>query len=752
MATSGKKDESDIKALIAHEIRSATSYDDSELSDKRAQALEYYQGEMRDVPPLANRSKVVSRTVSDAIDRMLPGILKIFTGGDRWVEYEPQTQQDEEIADQASDYVTYLFRRKNDGYRIFHDSVFDTLTQSYAIIKHWWDDYEDYKEEKYHGLSEQEIGLLLQDGDVEILGQEAKEEVLAGVPTLLYDIKVRRIKSRGKVCVEVIPPEDFLIDKEAMTIEEARFCAQRTQKTRSDLIEMGFKREDVDKLTRWRSHDFTEESLAREGDRVRVDDIHDESQAYVEFYECYAKVDVNGDGVGEMIRAYYAGHGGSGELLDWEEFDGDYPFTDIQGLPFPHRFDGQSIAEKLIDVQRITTVLTRQATDNIYAHNVPQPIVVENSVINKDALINPKFGQPIWVRKGMDKPLEWRDTPFVADKTLMMLEFYDNIIERRTGISKASMQLDPESLQNQTATASQIMKDSSAAMIEHMARNMAEGYRKMFRAILKLVCQYQEKAEVIRLRGKWVTMDPRSWNSDMDCEVNVGLGTGSRDRDMAALSLVANEQKQLMAAYAQYGYMPGAIQMLPKLVKTLVKQAEAAGLKNANDLFPELAPEELQGMMQQAMQPQQDPKAAAEGAKIQLEQQKLQADMQAKQADMQMEGQKVQMDAAMQERQMQFEMEKLAFEREKMNADFTLKAQLEREKMAAKIEQERAQMEADLIVKRQEMELEAQLEREKMQMQMQMQARQMQSQSAPKYSKVVRNKDGKVEAVETVTQ
>jgi hypothetical protein len=740
MASRGKKDESDIKALIAHEIRSATSYDDSELSDKRARALEYYQGEMRDVPPLANRSQVVSRTVSDAIDRMLPGILKIFTGGDRWVEYEPQTQQDEEVADQASDYVTYLFRRKNDGYRIFHDSVFDTLTQSYAIIKHWWDDYEDYKEEKYHGLSEQEVSLLLQEGDIEILGQEVREEVLEGVPTLLYNIKVKRIKSRGKVCIEVIPPEDFLIDKEAMTIDEARFCAQRTQKTRSDLIEMGFKREDVDKLTRWRSHDFTEESLAREGDRTRVDDIHDESQAYVEFYECYAKVDVNGDGVGEMIRAYYAGHGGSGELLDWEEFDGDYPFTDIQGLPFPHRFDGQSIAEKLIDVQRITTVLTRQATDNIYAHNVPQPIVVENSVINKDALINPKFGQPIWVRKGQDKPLEWRDTPFVADKTLMMLEFYDNIIERRTGISKASMQLDPESLQNQTATASQIMKDSSTAMIEHMARNMAEGYRKMFRAILKLVCQYQEKAEVIRLRGKWVTMDPRSWNADMDCEVNVGLGTGSRDRDMAALSLVANEQKQLMAAYAQYGYMPGAIQMLPKLVKTLVKQAEAAGLKNANDLFPELAPEELQGMMQQSMQPQQDPKMQSEIAKMQLEQQKLEADVQLRQADLQLK--KYEIDQ--QEGKMAQELE---LERQRMTLDAQNKMQVEQAKLAANIEKERAQMQADIEAERIKMQMQLQLKREEMQMNAQMQREQA---SKPKRMKIMRGKDGKAEAIEQV--
>jgi hypothetical protein len=734
-----KLGETEIEALVADEIRQAIAYDTTEVTPKRVRAIEYRDGDMSDTPVQPNRSSVVSRIVAQTIDKMLPGIIRTFTASGCVVEYEPVGPEDEEAAKQASDLVHHIFMKENDGYKIIYDAVYDALLFGNGAIKVYWDsDYEQSTEEEYTGLGPEAIAMLSQDQDFEVLEQEQDEYGL-------YNLKVKRIRQRGKLCVHAFPPEDLLKNADAIDLEDTRFVAHRCEKTRSELIEMGFDKKIVMALGKDR-RDWSEESYARSQDRFDLDDSMDDSTTIIALYECYVRADINEDGVSELIRAYYAGDSGNGRLLEWEECEEVFPIVDIPCEPVPHQWEAQGVAEKLFDLQQIATVNLRAALDNQYAHNNPQPVYVEGSVINVNALVNPKFGQPVIVKKGVDKPLEWRDTPWVADKVFAMLEYIDKQVAERTGMSSMAAALDPETLQNQSATATQLQHDTQYSRVEQIARNIAElGLKKLFRKMLKLVVANQDKAKTVRLRGKWVEMDPRSWNADMDCAVNTGLGTGNRDRDMMMLSVILQSQYALAAAAVQNGQGMIALEMLPRIVQTLTKQAEAAGIKNGDDYYPEFSPEKLQQMAQIASQPQVDPK-------VELDKAKLQADMQAKQADMQMEGQKAQMDAAMQERQMQFEMEKLAFEREKMNADFTLKAQLEREKMAAKIEQERAQMEADLIVKRQEMELEAQLEREKMMMQMQMQEKQMQAQSAPKYSKVVRNKDGKVEAVETVTQ
>jgi hypothetical protein len=177
-------------------------------------------------------------------------------------------------------------------------------------------------------------------------------------------------------------------------------------------------------------------------------------------------------------------------------------------------------------------------------------------------------------------------------------------------------------------------------------------------------------------------MDPRGWNAEMDCTINVGLGTGSRDRDMAMLGAMAMNQKEIIASSAQFGMADVALEMLPKLVKTLIKQGEAAGIRNSDDYYPEFTPERLQQMMQQASQTKTDPK-------IELEQQKLKAEVELKQADLMLK--KYEIDK--QEGKIQAD---LMLERERMALDTQNKMQVEQAKLAANIEKERAQMQADI--------------------------------------------------------
>jgi hypothetical protein len=136
-------DDDKLKSLLSQEIRSALTYDDTELATKRARAMEYFRGEMNDTPSMPGRSSVVSKDVADTIGWMLPGIIRVFTASDRMAIYEPERPSDEEFAKQATDYINYVFMKDNSGYRILWDATHDSLLLGNGVVKHWWDDKEE---------------------------------------------------------------------------------------------------------------------------------------------------------------------------------------------------------------------------------------------------------------------------------------------------------------------------------------------------------------------------------------------------------------------------------------------------------------------------------------------------------------------------------------------------------------------------------------------------------------------------------
>jgi hypothetical protein len=672
-----KLDDDELKALLAQEIVRSITYCDTELAGDRVTALEYYDGVMNDTPAQAGRSQLMSRDVADTIGWMLPGIIRVFSASDLMAEYEPVGGEDEQFAKDASAYCNHVFWKDNPGYRILWDSTHDALTQKNGIVKHWWDEAEECEYSVHTGMSEEQIALLMEEG--EIVAQRPGEPQRVMVPgpdgqpvetdIQTFDVKLKRVTKSGKLRIECIAPEDFLLDEDAITIEDARFCAHRDEKTRSELIEMGFSKEVVENLPAYSRISDSEAQSARNPDYLNGYNGHD-STAPIELFECYLKVDVDGDGIAETVRAYYAGKGGAGELLDWEVWDDDVPFSDIPCEPVPHRWAARSVADETMDIQRVKTVFTRGLADNLYWVNNPQREAELDTVVNPEALTAPNFGETIWRKKGSmaTSPIKELVVPFVADKLLMGLEHFDTVTEKRTGVSRSTMALDPETLQNQSATANQNQKDASYSQVELIARNMAElGWKRVFKMILRLVVKHQDRPRVIRLKNKPVEMDPRFWNSDMDVTINVGLGTGTRDRDMAMLNNILMTQNAMAQQLVATGFASEALDMLPKIIKTATKLAESSGIRNPDEYYIDIDDQKLAQMKQQAAQPKTDPK-------IELEKVKMQLDVQAEQA-----------------------------------------------KMAANIEKEKAQMQADLVVKDKELQnqltIEAgkmQLEREKM--------------------------------------
>lgn len=721
-----KMDDERLKALLSQEISSALTYDDTELSQKRAKALEYYRGEMSDTPAMSGRSSVVSMDVADTIGWMLPGIIRVFMASDKMAIYEPERPGDEDFAKQATDYANYVFLKDNPGYRIMWDATHDSLLLGNGIVKHWWDDKEECDYSEHSGLTEEQIAILQQDQAVEIVAQKKGESQVIMVPgptgqmmempIETYDVKVKRVTSAGRLKVECIEPEDFLLNREVTQIENARFSAHRQETTRSDLIEMGFDKELVENLPIDRFSTMQQEKISRDDNaRTFFNNVGDDSMALVELFECYIKVDVDGDGIAETVRAFYAGSGGTGELLDWEVWEDDVPFSDIPCEPVPHRWDARSIADDTSDIQRVKTVVTRQFLDNTYWVNNPMTTAEENTVVNPEMLRSPRFGGTVYHKKGSLPPAPM-NVPYIGDKALLALQHFDQVREMRTGVSRSTMALDPEALQNQTATAANNTKDAAYSQIELIARNQAElGWRRVFRQILKLIVKHQDRPRTIRLRDTWVEMDPRSWNANMDCTINIGLGTGSRDRDMAMLNTILNVQIAMTDRLAQGGFSAQALEMVPKINMTASKLAESAGIKNPEQFYLDLKPEVLEQMKQEAAN-RPDPEMEKEKVKaqtqLQLGQQQAQIDAQADQRKAEIETVQMQADIAAQnektnaemiQAQQKFEFDKemalleFQLQRELKMAELEMKRELAQQQMAQQAEQHRQQMEAGVF-------------------------------------------------------
>ncbi|MBB5663248.1 hypothetical protein GGE68_001424 [Rhizobium leguminosarum] len=703
-----KIDEVDLKALIASEINDAEVFVSTEVVQERVRAINYYNGEMPDTPHQQGWSQFKSRDVADVIGWVLPGIIRVFTASDRIVDYEPTKPGDEAFTDQASDYANYVFWKDNDGYRIMWDATHDSLLQADGIVKTYWDDSEECEYSVHSGLDDQSLALLLEDPDVEIISQKAAEPFTdidpnTGQPVEipLYDVKIKHVTSKGRLVMETVEPENFLKDRESITIEGARFvCHRDPHVTRSKLIEMGFDKDIVESLPRYNfsSSRLTPEANAR--DPYQFGNANgDPSMDRIELYECYIKADVNGDGIAETVLAYYAGASGAGELLDWEVWDDDLPFTQIPCEPVPHRFTSRSLAGDVMDIQQIKTSVGRQLLNNAYQVNNPQKDIEAGSVINMDELVNPSVGGVI-IRKPGSQPVNYTDTPSILQDAIATLGFMDQVIEMRTGVSRATMALDPETLQNQTATANQNQHDSAYSQVELIARNQAElGWKKVFAKVLRLIVKHQDRPRMIRLRDEWVEMDPRQWNATMDAQINVGLGTGSRDRDMAMLNNILTSQIAITDRFQMSGLSEKAIEMMPKIRKTLVKIVEAAGIKNADSFYPDIDDADLQQIKQMADQAAQQPPP-----EVQVQQAKLQADMQKSQAELQLKQQDqqstLQMTAMQNEANIQLQREKMqqdaALQAQKMQMDYELRVQ----QINAEIQLKREQLGAEIELKR----------------------------------------------------
>ena len=681
-------------STIAAIVKEAEDYADV-LSGSRLRAIQYYQGEMKDTPADKGRSSMVSRDVRAHIKKVLPSMMRVLLGGSAIVEFLPVGPGDEESAGQATDFVNEVIVGEAEIYTTIEDGIHDALLLRNGILRWWYEEKKCASVSTHTGLTDDALAELVGGDEVEVLEHSQTEGMaeqpdemgqMQQIPVALHDVKIRRVMTKKKYRTAAVPRERFLIHPNAVDLDDSPIVGEKDKMRRSDLVAMGYDKELIWGLSTRDDDDETEQDARRETIE-EGDDLH-RANELVDYYDLYMRFDMDGDGIAELRHIVFAGALTQENMLVNDECD-EVQYCDLKVMSQPHQWEGISLADDLMDLQRGKTVLLRQTLDNIYWSNNPMISAQLDALDDPDALLTPEFGRVIGIKAGYTA----RDamspiiTPFVADKSFAMMEYLDREAQERTGVSDASAGLAPDALQNMTAKASAMIEQAGIGQTELMVRTVAQGLRRFFQGVLRMVIRHQDVPRTIRLRDEWVEFDPRHWNAEMDCSVNTGLGAGTRERDMAVMMQVMGLQEKMLA-----GFGPDNPFVKPDNVYNAVKKMiEAAGLKTVDPYFTEPDMQEVQAKLD-AMKNQPSPEMAKAQAQQQADQARMQAQQQMDQARLQMDGQKAQAQLAMDREQMQAEFD---LKLQQMQAEFNLK----REQMAAEMQLKREQTTAELMIK-----------------------------------------------------
>lgn len=616
--------EEDVSGALKAAMDDAVQYIDEELAPDRLIALQFYRGDAFGNEE-EGRSQVVMTEVRDVILSMLPSLMRIFTSSERPVEFAPRRADAIAYAEQATDYVEYVFNVDNPGFSLIFSAIKDALLLKTGVLMWGTKNVTEIHEEEYPSVSADELAMMTADNpDLEVVAVQPLVpdaqvvDPATGLVSQTYAVRTRETKKEKRQFVVSVPPEEFLVARNAQTLDTADYVGRRCLKTLSELTEMGFNPEEIKEHGSTTSTlEFDTEANVRNpglrqfiGNSAAADDPTMERYLYV---ESYIRIDQDGDGVAELRKICSVGenpHILYNELAE----DTLVPFAIFSPDPNPHMIVGNSIADQVRDLQLIKSNIMRNTLDSLAQSILPRTGVVEGQV-NIDDVLNTEMGGIIRMRQpGMVQPL---DQPFVGQQSLPLLSYLDDIRAQRTGITKASQGLDPDVLQSTTKAAVSATMSAAQERIELVARIFAEtGFKRLFRGLLREIIRNTDQPRVVRLRNQWVPVDPKAWDADMDVMVNVGLGTGNAAEKAQLLNLVAQSQMQLMQMLGLTNPIAG----LKEYRDTMAQILSLNGFRDNAKYFKEVDDASIQALVQQQAQAAQKPDPATLLAQVQAQQ------------------------------------------------------------------------------------------------------------------------------------
>jgi len=618
-----KLSDSEIVARIEAEESKSYGVNDSQLSFERSEAINFYLG-----LPFGNevegRSQVVSYDVQDTIESALPQLLKVFVAGDKVVQFDPKGPEDQEAAEQETDYINHVVMEQNEGFKIFYVWFKDALLSKNGYVKVYAEEEEEEEEYEYKGLTDAQLQMLASDEGTEVLEHTGypdpsvnmdvvyQQAAMNGVDPatvmqpMLHDVKLKVTEKETEIHIENVAPENMMISVEVNgpNLQDAKFVQHREVMQLADIAETFDKPLEYIKSIMSDLRDtFEEESNARDIYDEEYDRAIESQEALVK--DTYIKLD------GERYRVVVLGN-----TVLYKEKCEYVPFACITPMIMPHRHIGRSYADLTMDIQLIKSTLIRGQLDNMYLANNGRYAISDR--VNLDDMLTSRPGGIVRVEGDPMSGIMPLSHPPLPASSFGMVEYMDSMKEKRTGVTAYNQGLDANSL-NKTATGVAQIMNASQQRIELVARTFAEtGVKELFKLVHYLVRTTLTKPDIIRLRNKWVEVDPREWKARKDLSISVGLGAGNKDQQLVHLTSILNMQKEAI----QIG-----LTSPEKIYNALAKLTQNAGFKNPEEFWtnPSTTPEQ---------EGQQDKPSEAEimvQGQLQIEREKAQAQLQQEQ-------------------------------------------------------------------------------------------------------------------------
>lgn len=644
----------ELLGILQSECRASVGFDhDSDLVSDREKALNYYKGVMEDVPSLPNRSSAVSTDVADAIETVLPDLMEIFTGGDDVVTFVPNSEQDAEAARDETDYLNFMIFQEAGGFLTFYSMFKDALLLRLGVVKYWWQDSGE-KPTRRRLSDEASAVALLADNPQASGTMEPGGGVTVTIPP----------KRAGRLCIKAIPPEDFTVAKDTVELCSATYCASRSRPRAQDLLAQGIDPEIVERLPAYGAPRDDELEQARDGSDESAGAVDGATGdlRQVETVEHYLR---RWNAEAKEMQLWRVVTGGGETVLIEKEKVERIQIAAVTPYPIAHRLLGMSMADFLMEVQKIKTALTRAYLDaNYFALNqrVEVNMIQANEFTIPD-LLNNVPGMPVRTKGDALKPITAGGAGF---NQLDALEYFSTVAEQRSGVVRNAQGLNPDTLHD-TAKGALALMSAAQRRMRLIARVFAEtGLKDLFVGIHALMRSMagNQGPVTVPLRGKWKTVDASQWGERMSMSVEIGQGAKEEQ-----LAQARAELEVLQGIVQQQGGLNGPLVTADNAYNLVAKLFRLGGAKNVDEYLtnPKEAPPQ---------QPQPDPEMAKAQAKIAAEQAKTQAQAQVElmkaQAKMQIDQQTAQHKLELQAQKNALDLE---LAQRKHDADFALKQQ-----------------------------------------------------------------------------
>jgi hypothetical protein len=521
-----KMTDAEIEAAAVEALRTSLGGPDTDIGQARLRNLEFYNAEAKGElapPEVMDRSDFVATDVADTVEGMLPQIMRMFVGSGDAVEFEGQGQEgSEQEAKLATAYVNHLFYVRNDGLSVIHDWFKDALLQKVGYVKVWADEDAEDSKQKYEGVTEEQLVMLMQDGWG--LAEEPEVDEQGGL-----NFTVRKESRRKCVKVRAVAPVAMRVDVNARWDDTPAMIGEVIYKRRFQWEEDGYDLTDVGATGDQPSDMESLEMLGEASDSTYA--VPHDSHSLLKGAEIYIQLDADADGIAEWLKvcliedklAYYTDGKSAIEQM------ADHPYVWICPIPRPHSFFGDCPADRAIEPQKLRTRTVRAIEDNMLLTVNGRTYVNTSANVNIDDVLDSRAGGIVRGQGPANMALAPIVQPSLGAPAYQFNEYIASWAENRTGYNRYSAGTDQNAL-NKTKGGVELLTAKADMRMELMARFFGVGMRKLFAKMLKLAIQHQNVPEMVAINGTFVPINPSEFRNQYHVKINVGLGSGSKEQ------------------------------------------------------------------------------------------------------------------------------------------------------------------------------------------------------------------------------